>query len=272
MSEYRVEDHIAEEQKIKRNLIISGIVLLVALLGFGISLYVNHRNSQIKIDPTKIGVPKMATSFGSFHMNKNGEIISPDDKNYKPSGKRVEMFFDPHCPACGYVDQNLHQTLDTAVKSGQVDLYLTPLNFLDQASTDEYSTRAVNALITVMENDSSKTLPFITALYDSSFQPAEGPNYKKVSDNKLIDLAKKIGVKNDVAESFKDHSYVTWIKKNTEKQGARTDVFPDGLSTPNFIAGGHMEDGKVKNGTPILFSKNKDISETFLQAVASAKN
>ena len=48
--------------------------------------------------------------------------------------------------------------------------------FMDSLSTDDYSTRAANAALTIVDNDDDPghLLTFVSNMYASDFQPQEG--------------------------------------------------------------------------------------------------
>jgi len=214
------------------------------------------------------GWTQAATQLTPKNFDEHGAFQVKSD-NLKSNATRVDDFFDPLCPGCGAVHRASGDRMKELVKSGDIDLRLSPVSFLDEASTDKYSTRAINSFVTVAENSPEHALEFLSALYRKDFQPQEGTqNYgqKPVTDQALVEAAVGAGVPADVAKTIPEHRYADWIKKTSEKQVKRSDLFPGGFSTPAIFTGvKYSSDGKA-SGTKIDF-KNKDILKAFNEAV-----
>lgn len=245
---------------VKVSALVSVIAVLVGLVGYIAITAHNKKDSDGWTQAATQLTPKNFDDHGAFQVKS---------ENLKSSATRVDDFFDPLCPGCGAVHRASGDRMKELVKSGDIDLRLSPVSFLDEASTDKYSTRAINAFVTVAENSPEHALDFLTALYRKDFQPQEGvQNYgqKPVTDQALVEAAVGAGVPADVAKTISEHRYADWIKKMSEKQVKRSDLFPGGFSTPAIFTGvKYGSDGKA-SGTKIDF-KNKDILKAFNEAV-----
>lgn len=245
---------------VKVSALVSVIAVLVGLVGYIAITAHNKKDSDGWTQAATQLTPKNFDEHGAFQVKS---------ENLKSSATRVDDFFDPLCPGCGAVHRASGDRMKELVKSGDIDLRLSPVSFLDEASTDKYSTRAINAFVTVAENSPEHALDFLTALYRKDFQPQEGvQNYgqKPVTDQALVEAAVGAGVPADVAKTISEHRYADWIKKMSEKQVKRSDLFPGGFSTPAIFTGvKYGSDGKA-SGTKIDF-KNKDILKAFNEAV-----
>ena len=251
----------ARRDKIVRvSALVSVIAVLVGLIGYIAVTAHNKKDSDGWTQAATQLTPKNFDEHGAFQVKSN---------NLKSSATRVDDFFDPLCPGCGAVHRASGDRMKELVKSGDIDLRLSPVSFLDEASTDKYSTRAINAFVTVAENTPERALEFLSALYRKDFQPQEGAqNYsqKPVTDQALVEAAVGAGVPADVAKTIPEHRYADWIKKTSEKQVKRSDLFPGGFSTPAIFTGvKYSSDGKA-SGTKIDF-KNKDILKAFNEAI-----
>lgn len=245
---------------VKVSALVSVIAVLVGLVGYIAITTHNKKDSDGWSQAATQLTPKNFDEHGAFQVKS---------ENLKSSATRVDDFFDPLCPGCGAVHRASGDRMKELVKSGDIDLRLSPVSFLDEASTDKYSTRAINAFVTVAENSPEHALDFLTALYRKDFQPQEGTqNYgqKPVTDQAIVEAAVGAGVPTDVAKTIPEHRYADWIKKTSEKQVKRSDLFPGGFSTPAIFTGvKYGSDGKA-SGTKIDF-KNKDILKAFNEAV-----
>jgi protein-disulfide isomerase len=83
---------------------------------------------------------------------------------------RVDAFIDFLCPYCRQFELAAGPTLADLVSSGKVSLVYHPMNFLDQASTTNYSTRAAAA--SGCAADGGRFAAYAHALFVS--QPPEG--------------------------------------------------------------------------------------------------
>lgn len=251
----------ARRDKIVRvSALVSVIAVLIGLTGYIAVTAHNKKDSDGWTQDATQLTPKNFDEHGAFQVKS---------ENLKSSATRIDDFFDPLCPGCGAVHRASGDRMKELVKSGDIDLRLSPVSFLDEASTDKYSTRAINAFVTVAENTPERALEFLSALYRKDFQPQEGTqNYgqKPVTDQALVEVAVGAGVPADVAKTIPEHRYADWIKKTSEKQVKRSDLFPGGFSTPAiFIGVKYGPDGKA-SGTKIDF-KNKDILKAFNEAI-----
>ena len=83
---------------------------------------------------------------------------------------RIDAFIDFLCPFCRRFELSAGPALAGLLASGQVSLVYHPMNFLDQASTTRYSTRAAAA--SGCAADEGRFLEYAHALFVD--QPPEG--------------------------------------------------------------------------------------------------
>ena len=83
---------------------------------------------------------------------------------------RIDAFIDFLCPFCRRFELSAGSALAGLVAGGQVSLVYHPMNFLDQASTTRYSTRAAAA--SGCAADEGRFLEYAHALFVD--QPPEG--------------------------------------------------------------------------------------------------
>lgn len=251
------EKELKAEQT-RRAFIIGGIST-TAVLAVGAATWGVIASRPEPIDLGEQITPKKADEFGAFHIGSAGEAL--DDK--EPTGEtRVDFFIDPQCPACGVVDRAISDRINELLSKGEIDLFITPTAFLNEASTDDYSNRAVNALITVAENAPEYFIDFMNALFEEENQPEEGISYIPVSDSDLAEIAMSVGVPENVSALFSERSYVNWIEQNTEKQlNDRPDLFPDTFATPSIFFGvSYNEDGKSSGHTKVEFTSQDPLA------------
>ena len=101
---------------------------------------------------------------------------------------RIDAFIDFLCPFCRRFELSAGPELAGLVSSGQVSLVYHPMNFLDRASTTNYSTRAAAA--SGCAADGGRFAEYAHALFVS--QPPEGG--PGLSDAELVGLGRAAGL------------------------------------------------------------------------------
>lgn len=259
-----------KEKRTKKIIIASIFSAVIVLLGLTTFLIINDSKKvaeDVDLTTAEQITPALADENGAFYTSNDGIKTEPASDT---RATRVDLFFDPQCPGCGTIERGIGDRLAELVENEEIDLYLTPVSFLDRATTDRYSSRAANAVVTVAENSPEHLLSFVHAIYEEDFQPKENGGSSNVPDSKLADAAKELGVPNEVADSFKNHSYFDWIAESTEKQKARTDLFSTGFSTPSLFLDAKIVNGKANGFTRVEFTQ-EDVLKTFNDSFASLK-
>jgi protein-disulfide isomerase len=155
----------------------------------------------------------------------------------------LEVYLDYMCPACGRFEHANNAEIDRLVKAGTVGLELRPISFLDRLSQGtRYSTRAANAVATVVNNAPTTVWAFTTALYNH--QPVEGST--GLTNDEIADLARNAGVPNDVVNRFSAGTFEPWVAKATN------DAFAAGVTgTPTVKINGKLFTGDVYSTGPL---------------------
>jgi len=118
---------------------------------------------------------------------------------------RVDMFIDFLCPFCRRFELASGETLAELAAGGLASLAYHPMNFLDMASTTNYSTRATAA--SGCAADQGRFVEYAHALFVG--QPPEGG--PGLSDTELIDLAGVAGLaQQEFAACVAEGPYLDW--------------------------------------------------------------
>jgi len=144
-------------------------------------------------DPAVPGrLPAGATAEGDGVMIGHGPV-------------RVDAYIDFLCPFCRRFELSAGSTLASLVAEGQVSLVYHPMNFLDQASTTNYSTRAAAA--SGCAADGGRFVDYVHALFAS--QPPEGG--PGLSDTELISIGRGAGLADPgFAACVSEGPYLDW--------------------------------------------------------------
>jgi protein-disulfide isomerase len=188
----------ARREARRRSILVTGAVavVLAAVVGVFVLVTTLERNAE----PTGSAPP----STGADGAVTVGRADAP---------VTIVAYEDFQCPACkNYEDANGAQ-LDGWLAEGQVKIEYHPIAFLDRASTDDYSTRALNAAATVLDLAPAGYQKFHDALYAE--QPAEGG--PGLSDERLLQLAVAAGAPEAEAKAAIDGlRFKAWTAKVTE--------------------------------------------------------
>jgi len=243
-----------------------GVIFIIAAFVGSLLMFGEKQQEEAKkaMAPVVDLVPEKVDENGAFRavQTKNNELSK--------DAVRVDLFFDPQCPGCGAMDRAIGSDLRELSETGEIDLYLSPVAFLDNSGYNRYSTRATNAVVTVAEESPENLVKYINAIYSEEFQPAEGGADRRTDDD-LINEAVEVGVPQDSANKIKNHSYFKWIEETTELQTNRQDLFAGGFSTPSlFLNVEYSEDNKAINFKKLDFS-NGSIQDVFNKELKEAK-
>jgi protein-disulfide isomerase len=118
---------------------------------------------------------------------------------------RVDAFIDFLCPYCRQFELSAGPALAGLVSGGQISLVYHPMNFLDAASTTNYSTRAAAA--SGCAADRGRFAEYAHALFAG--QPPEGGPGR--SDAELADLGRAVGLAGAAFTAcVSDGPYLDW--------------------------------------------------------------
>ena len=133
----------------------------------------------------------------------------------------ITVYEDLQCPVCMSLEQATGDQVNEAIADGKVRMEYRMVSFLDDASSNEYSSRALNAALVVLDTAGVDTFKeFHDELYAN--QPAEGG--AGPDDAALIDAAVAAGADEDaVTGPIEDKVYAQWITNatDTDVQGRR---------------------------------------------------
>ncbi len=282
-------ERLAREARERRQQTIVGIVVVIIvmamLIAVGVTAYQafyasqqnNAEQTQIeRSDKAKRQLKKLGAKYKPEVVNARGGIFISKLGYNKPVAKAptVATYFDPLCPGCGNFNREADGVLISMVRAGQINLEIHPMSFLDRISSDNYSTRVAGAIAYIANNDRNPEhlLQFINNIFAKDFQPEEGDGYKPVSNEKLIEQAKKAGVDDSVASKAFDRQYLEWqnlINKYTPDFVELLNVSGSSkgsMTTPTVTINGKLLDINAAS------SKNMSILDAILHCIGLNKN
>ncbi len=188
----------AEEQR-RRNAIIS-LAITVAVL-FVVAVGASVQSSR---DTTGQDAAAPSGAVDTYALG-----LGPTD-----AAVTVDIYEDFMCPFCGQFEAASADTIDALLDTGEVQVRYHLISFLDRASTDRYSTRAMNALGVVLDSTDAETAAEFKSLLFAN-QPPEGG--AGLSDDQLIELAVQAGADEaEVSGPINDLAFEQWVKNATD--------------------------------------------------------
>lgn len=212
--------------------VVIGVVLVVAVLVVTLVVLGNRDDTPTTAgDPVGTGsdgaspspdgqAPPEVTADGAFVVgNPDAEVA-------------VQVVEDFQCPACQQFEAGAGDLLDEYAAGDEVKVEYRGIAFLDQMSTTDYSSRALNASACTMSQGQDVWSELHRQLFLQ--QPPEGGD--GLPDATLVDLAVEAGADADVVGScIEDRTYDAWTAATTDASAA------DGItSTPTILVDGEQ--------------------------------
>lgn len=239
----REQARIAREQERKREkrkrFIIQGSIVVGVLAVLAVvALFVVS-----SMQPAGPGPKNMASGGAVFTKDlqvvtgpalKDGETREAPEANYDELPVDVTVYADYMCPACGAFEQQYGTMLENYVGSGDVNLEVYPLTFLDPASNgSKYSTRAANTFGCLVEQQPEHAFALHNLLLSAEVQPTEGGT--GLTDDQLIEQAVAAGVEEtpELKRCVTGLQFGDFFQDNTK---AATETGIQGLAEGEFLA------------------------------------
>lgn len=218
----------------RRTVAVTVVVVLAVLVGVGVAVQSARNSTGGGATPTGV-----VDDFGVVRGDADAPVT-------------VTLYEDFQCPACRALEEQAGEVFADLAKDGSARVVYRPMAFLDQASTTNYSSRALEAAACVLEDAGPDAF---VRMHDLLFehQPPEGG--AGLPDQTLADLAEQAGANRDAITSCQqDDTFAAWVERATEQASK------DGVNgTPTVLV----------DGKQVEFGAG-DPGETIRRAVAEA--
>lgn len=214
----------ARRERNRRVLLIGGVVLGLLIVVIGAVVVQSQRNT----------VGEKAGAVPAGLTDGYGVVVGRDS-----APTTVTVYEDFQCPYCRDFEQATSDQLQAAVDAGRVKLDYRMVSFLDRASTNDYSSRALNAAAVVLDTSGKDVfVAFHRALFED--QPEEGT--AGPTDDELVDVAVEAGAKeSDVRAGIEDGRFRQWALN------AQDGMSQDGVTgTPTVLVDGEKAGASVQ--------------------------
>lgn len=175
-----------------------------------ISTDINGTIAEGKAD--KQGVPGPVLSDGSWTCGKDSATDAVNE-----GAATVDIFFDYACPHCAEFDTLHADEISTLLNDGKATLILHPCLIIPNQT---WTSKAMNAMGLVLDEDPGKALAFHNAIFDEFASMVRAQDASRQTVDTLVSAAEKAGVSSDVSGRFKETSdgkkYDTWTDLGTK--------------------------------------------------------
>ena len=205
------------KERRRRTLIITALVVVALLIVGGVTTALRGRNDTSGRTPANVP----ANTVGKYGVPV-GSASAP---------VKVVLYEDFMCPICGQLEAASRATFQKDIDQGKVQFQYHVLNFLDNRSSTEYSSRAANALAVVLNSAGPKAAKkFHDLLYEH--QPEEGS--AGLSDKQLVAYAVQAGANRATAAAgIGDRKFQSWVD-NVDNAASKANV----TGTPTAVIDG----------------------------------
>lgn len=203
-----------------RNLSVIGAVVLAVLIIGGVLFFVQSKNDTTGQAATD--VPSNLTGTYNVVVGKSSAPTT------------IKLYEDLQCPICRAFEAATGKQTQAAIDAGKVKVDYHMVAFLDRSSTTQYSSRALNAAMSVLSTAGPDAfMKFRTIAFDN--QPAEGSAGEP--DSTLIDWAVQAGAdRSTVTPLINGNVYHQWVVNATDQMSK------DGVTgTPTVFINGQNQ-------------------------------
>lgn len=159
--------------------------------------------------------------------------------------RTITLYEDLQCPVCAQFEALTGEQINKGLDQGTIQVEYRLVSFLDNASANDYSSRAMNAALAVLDTAGKDAFK---EFHDAAFanQPAEGG--PGPDDQALIEAAVAAGAdEEEVTPLIEDKVFEQWIENATD-QMSQNDV----TGTPTVLIDGERIDDLQEAGLAVI--------------------
>lgn len=212
----------ARKETRARNTAIVAVVVTVLALAIGAGVLVQTLRHDRDAKAAAAAAPPANTTNGGMLVGNTTAKVT------------IEVYEDFICPACKMFEELHGAEMAAWVKAGTANVMYRPVAILDEQSSTQYSTRALNAVGAVIAANPQAFLKYHDLLFAN--QPPE--QSAGLPDSQLIELAVQAGVERSAVEpAITSLKYLGWTQTQTD-QFSRKHSVNGRSSTPTVVVNG----------------------------------
>lgn len=233
----RAAQLLAEQKRAERlrKLAIIGSIVAVLVVIVGVAFLVQSGRDTTGETTSVSSTPaKVTADFG---------VLVGEDS----AATKLTIYEDLQCPICAQFEAATGAEIEQGIESGDVQVEYRMVSFLDRASDNDYSSRAMNAAIAVQETAGSEAFK---QFHDELFaaQPEEGTAGPE--DDELVDRAVEAGAEESAVRALiEEKTYEQWIKNATDGM-SKNDV----TGTPTIFIDGERQEGSIQEAVDAVLA------------------
>lgn len=202
----------AEQRRTTALWVVAGIVG-VAIFATLVTFILRGSSSTGEFSANQL-TPTVVDDNGGIPVGKGGVVGEELD----PSRVQLEIYFDLRCSACYNFEQYNAAEIDALRSEGVADTVFHPVSILDRESSGtRYSTRSAASAVLVAQEAPAQFAAYVEAVFTA--QPKV--TARGLSDETLQEIARFVGVPEDVIKRIPEHEYAQWVIDATEKASIR---------------------------------------------------
>jgi protein-disulfide isomerase len=183
------------------------VVAMLAVVGVAIFVVVKSGKKDNNTNPPVANGSSSPSAGASTGTKKNPEPAEGLTVGTGPV--KVDIYVDYGCPPCGNFEQAAGYDLTNYVTQDKITLSIHPVAFIDNASKNQYSSRAAAAA--ACANDGGKLIEYNKYLLEH--QPEEGTAGPE--NDELISDGRAIGLGNEFASCVNTGAKKSWVTQAT---------------------------------------------------------
>jgi len=222
-----------QRQERRRQMYVVGGIVLAIVVIVGVVFAVNSLRDTT--GEAETAVPQSSASGAPGGSAVEGYTVTIGEESAPTT---ISLYEDLQCPVCRAFEQMTGDAVRQGIADGKVKVEYHMVAFLDDASTTDYSSRALNALMVVLDTAGPEAyVKYHELLYEH--QPPEGS--AGLTDDQLVEYAVQAGAEEDAVRGpIEDNEFHQWVVNATDQMSK------DGVNgTPTVLI-----DGKQAGSSP----------------------
>lgn len=183
-----------------RQMAVAGAIVAVLVLVVGVVFFLSSRQDTTGDVPQ--ATPDGATDDYGLVV---GDASAPTE---------IVIYEDPQCPVCAQLEDAVGEPLADAVEAGEVRVEYRVVSFLDNASTNDYSSRAANVLAATYDVAGAEAFAELHETLFAEQTPEGGPGHE---DDQLVEYAVAAGADEaEIRPLVEGGAYDQWVENATD--------------------------------------------------------